>query len=196
LSVRVSVRKIARGLVHALAAFVLTTSLANASVSIAIPFDDLIHGSAAAVVVTPTFEKAVWEGGRILTYTAVRVDTLVAGSLDGEQELWIRTRGGAIGHVGQSVEGEPTLTVGTPTLLFVRRSEGAPFYVVTARAQGQFPVVFDGQELRVHRSSAVGAIVAPRTPTPPVLAAETLHGLKVRDAEATIEQAWGRLHGP
>ena len=36
-----------------------------------------------AAIVTPYEQKAVWEDGRIITYTQAHVDTLVAGSVAG-----------------------------------------------------------------------------------------------------------------
>lgn len=183
---------------------VTPTPPAYASVSIAISFDDLVHESVAAVVVTPESARTVWEDGRIITYTLAHVDTLVAGSVAGAQEIWVRTRGGDIGHVGQAVEGEAVLTTGRATLLFVRAPNvhAATPYVVTARAQGQFPVAADGDgTLRVYASDAVGLLMpkAPQTanPGPPrPLAGEVLHGHTLTDAKATIAHAWGLHRAP
>lgn len=174
--------------------------LARASVSIAIPFDDLVRDSTAAAVVTPESESSVWEDGRIITYTEVHVDALVAGSLGGAAEVWVRTRGGDVGHIGQAVEGEAVLTVGRPTLLFLRppNDEAPTPYVVTARAQGQFPIVLDEHgALRLHASFGTGhlvpkALAADGAPHP--LASAVLHGQTVSDAEGAVARAWDRLH--
>lgn len=181
-------------------AFVALTvaSTASGSVSIAEPFDKLVTDSTAVAVVTPVSQTAAWESGRIYSFTSVHVDEQVAGeAVPGE--LWVRTLGGTVGDVGQRVEGEPVLVVGRPSLLFLRVSSLAPqsgAYVVTARAQGQFPVVPDDQQqLRVRRSSAAGATVRPKG-APVLLASDVLHGLKVHDAEEAIRQAWSRLHAP
>jgi hypothetical protein len=172
------------------------TEVAEASVSIAIPFDTLVHESTAVAFATPIAESSVWEGGRIVTYTQLHVDTRVAGDAGSGDPVWIRTLGGAVGHLGQSVEGEASFTVGRQSLLFLR-ALSAGMYTVTARAQGQFPVVLDdGNELRVHKSSGVGAIVPPRPPSGAVLAVSVLHGLKLTEATQAVTAAWGRLHAP
>jgi hypothetical protein len=180
---------------------------AGASTSIAIPFDELVRQSSAAAVVTPMTQMALWEDGRIVTYTDASVDTPVAGAALGS-DVWVRTLGGEVGHLGQAVEGEAALMVGRPTLLFLLpamalhagdpAAEPEPMpgvYAVTARAQGQFPVVTseDGQ-LHVVRSSAMGALVLPKGVAVPRLASDALHGLKVADATDSVAGAWGRLH--
>jgi MYXO-CTERM domain-containing protein len=190
---------------------------ASASVSIAVLFDELVRDSSAAVVATPVEQHAVWENGRIYTYTRVHVDAKVAGDLPAD--AWVRTVGGAIGKIGQSVEGEAVLTVGRPALLFLQpqidRVTNAPLgpYEVTARAQGQFPVVAasGGKSMLIH-ASGVGALV----PTPatriahiaemraaagapnaaaPERADDMLHGRPVDEAARDIVAAWSRLHG-
>lgn len=168
---------------------------ARASVSIPIAFDDLVRESSAAVVATPELDQPVWEDGRIITYTKVHIDALVAGSLGDVPDTWVRTRGGEIGHVGQSVAGEAVLTVGRPSLLFLRPPHAgdavrSPF-VVTARAQGQFPVVQGAHDLELRASfDAPGAAATSAAP----LARGMLHGRTVVDAESRIAGAWDRLH--
>jgi hypothetical protein len=131
------------------------------------------------------------------------VDTVVAGSVAGAAKIWVRTRGGDIGHVGQAVEGEAVLTMGRRALLFVRapNRESATPYVVTARAQGQFPVALDATGApRVYSSDAVGLLVpkavAPggATLAPHPLARDLLHGRTVTDAKALITRAWSTHH--
>jgi hypothetical protein len=71
---------------------------------------------------------------------------------------------------------------------------------VTARGQGQFPIVADatGKLTRLVRSSSMGTIV-PRPvaapSAPPRLAAEVLHGRSIDDAALEIALAWKRAHG-
>ena len=185
----------------ALAAFVAPS--AHASLSIAISFEDLIRGSSAAVVVTPDAESVVWEDGRIITYTEVHIDDLVAGTVAGQSAVWIRTRGGDIGHLGQSVLGEAVLTMGRATLLFIRlpRSGATEVasrgpYVVTGRAQGQFPIVEDGHGgLAFRASTGVDEVVKKVADLHP-LARDVLQGRRVADAEATVSRAWQGLHAP
>jgi Matrixin len=184
---------------------------AAASVSIAILFDELVRDSTGAAIVTPYEQKPVWEEGRIITYTHVHADRPVAGTL--ESEPWIRTMGGTVGRIGQIVDGEPVLTIGKPGLLFLQpdRVSGSGAYVVTGRAQGQFPVVAGAQGAPTFRaSSGVGAIVPPpearatqmaQLRAKAGLAAEApratdvLHLRQVEDGVRDVAAAWVRIHG-
>jgi hypothetical protein len=176
----------------------LIATNAPASVSIAATFDGLLHGSAAAAVVTAAESRPVWEDGRIYTYTHLRVTRAVAGELATGGEAWVRTMGGVVGKVGQIVEGEAAFAPGETSLLFVRPGPvGA--YVVTARGQGQFPVVSDDptQPARIVRSHAVGMLLAPRVLSAgaaPRLAAEVFHGRPVDDVAQEIAAAWVAAH--
>jgi hypothetical protein len=189
---------------------------ARASISIAVLFDELVRDSSAAAIVTPFEQKAVWEDGRIVTYSHVHADRTVAGSL--ESDPWIRTLGGTVGRVGQVVDGEASLTIGKSGLLFLHPdATGTGTYVVTARAQGQFPVIApdaqgaQGQRAPIFRASAgVGGLV----PTPDKRVAEmsqlrasaglraeapramdVLHTRPVEDGVREVAAAWVRIHG-
>jgi hypothetical protein len=183
---------------------------AKASVSIAVIFDDLVKYADAVLVATPVEENSVWENGRIYTYTRVHVDTGIAGELGTGGEAWVRTMGGIVGHIGQSVEGEAVFTVGRPSIVFLRHGPPGSFEV-TGRAQGQYPVYLDDatKQLRVMRSSAVGALFPPKaTPqrtdeklnpqavqaAPPILARDALHLKPVDEASRLIAEAFKRLH--
>jgi hypothetical protein len=170
---------------------------ARASVSVAITFDALLRASNAVVLGTPAEQRSVWEGGRIYSYSRLHVDTPIAGELSGDAEVWVRTMGGVVGDVGQIVDGEASLTVGRPSLLFLHRApDGA--YVVTARAQGQFGLYADEQkQVHVRKSSGVGALLlASGTPVSGALAADMIHGRAVTDAAKDIATAWSRAHAP
>ncbi len=183
---------------------------AGASVSIAILFDELVRDSTGAAIVTPYEQKPVWEGGRIVTYSHVHADRTVAGSL--ESDTWVRTMGGTVGRIGQLVDGEPVLTVGHPGLLFLQPvAESGGVYAVTARAQGQFPVVLSDKSVPLFRaSSAVGGLVP--TPSTRVTqmaqlraaaglvadaprATDVLHLRQVEDGVRDVATAWIRIHG-
>jgi hypothetical protein len=173
---------------------------ANASVSIAVSWEGLLAASSAAAVVSPTEAYAVWEGGRILTYTRVHVDRPIAGDLSSNDVVWIRTRGGIVGHIGQQVEGEALLASG-PSLVFLFRgaTSTSSTYEVTARAQGQFPVTADGTATppRVSPNRACGMLVPRALPTPalpPRLASEVLSDRTVDDAAREIAAAWSAAH--
>jgi hypothetical protein len=198
-------RRAALGLVVVVAA---AAHDASASVSIAVPFDTLVSQSTVAAFVTPVTQISAWQGGRIFTYTDVHIDQAVAGAALPEG-ISVRTMGGDVGNIGQVVDGEAVLTVGRPSLLFLHPASAIPgdegsaltshpaTYTVTARAQGQFAVVADAAgELRVRRSSAVGALVAPRGTAVQVLAGDALHGNKLNDARDAITRVWSRVHAP
>jgi hypothetical protein len=175
---------------------------AHASVSIQVTWDALLHDSTAAVVATPIETRSVWENGRIYTYAHLRVDRAVAGELAAGGDPWVRTMGGVVGKVGQLVDGEPVLAPGQTSLLFLHpapRLEGAAF-VVTARGQGQFPLVADADPKappHLVRSSSAGALVPPRAPGPvpaPPMAADVVHGRLVDDVARDVVAAWDRTH--
>ena len=186
----------------------VTPTDAHASVSIAILFDELVERASAASVVTPTEQHSVWEDGRIYTYSHVHVDSTLAGAVP--QDAWIRTLGGVVGRVGQSVDGEAVLTVGRPSLLFVQPVAAQPgTFEVTARAQGQFALAGGTaasplSAMRFVRAHGVGAVMPPgldriariqkmRAGAVP-LAAEVLHDRPVAEATREIQAAWVRLH--
>jgi hypothetical protein len=176
----------------------LVSSAARASVSVAVTWDGLLHESVAAAVVTPVEARTVWENGRIYTYTRVHVDRAVAGELAAGTDAWVRTMGGVVGKVGQIVDGEPVLATGRPSLLFLHPGPiGA--YEVTARGQGQFPVVTEDPKVgpRVVRNRSVGALV-PRPAGVVIqrLAAEALHDRPVEDVARDVAADWDRTHAP
>jgi hypothetical protein len=180
---------------------------AVASVSLSVTWDALLRGSSSAAVVTPIESRAVWEGGRICTYTHLHVQQAVAGDLAAGDEPWVRTLGGVVGKVGQVVDGEAVFAPGRASLVFLRPGPVGALDV-TARGQGQFPVVSDtgtavgptgpaSAVRRVVRSNATGSLLAPRVTTsgpPPALAAEVLHGRTVDDAIRTVTAAWTAAH--
>src|SRR5512142_2268947 len=90
---------------------------ADASVSFTVVLDALTEESSAACVATPIDSKSVWEDGRIATYTRVHVDRVLAGAL--ASEIWVKTLGGAVGDVGQIVDGEAVLRTGQQSVLFL-----------------------------------------------------------------------------
>lgn len=187
---------------------------AHASVMIAVPFESLVKDADAVAVVIPEEAKSVWEEGRIYTYTKVRIDQGVAGETGG-QELWIRTMGGVVGKIGQLVDGEPVFTANKPALLFLRKFKSGGTWEVSARAQGQFPVVVDEAKKtkRLMRSANVGVLLPPKDaptrvegPVTPQaqgaatdvskirLAGDVLHDRPLDDAAKEIAATWKRLH--
>lgn len=171
---------------------------AGASVSIRVSWEGLLHESTAAVVASPRESTAVWENGRIVTYTRLHVDRAVAGDLAAGSDAWVRTLGGVVGKIGQSVEGEAVFTQGESDLLFLH--PGPPgAYAVTARGQGQFPVVSDANPKgapHLITSYAAGLLVPPAAPGPTtVFASDMVHGRQVDDVAHDVVAAWARTHG-
>ncbi len=164
---------------------------ARASVSVTAVFDDLVRQSNAIAAVTPVERLVIWEGGRIVTYTRVRVDTAVAGALP--QDVWVRSLGGNIGRIGQSVEGEPSFADGQSSLVFLRARDTG--FEVTARAQGQFAITAsEGKEPRLASARNVGALLAPAEAGTVRFARDVLEGRALKDASREIAAAWTRLH--
>jgi hypothetical protein len=181
----------------AVAPTALLTNDAHASVSIAVTWDGLVRESSFAGLVTPTSATSVWESGRIYTYTQVHVDRVVAGDAGGASDVWVRTMGGIVGNLGQVVDGEAVLTMGRPSLLFLHAGPPGAMQV-TARGQGQFPLVLDAKNVvRLSRSSSVGGLVAPKkssTSGAPVLAVDMVHGRLVDDVARDVLAAWPKVH--
>jgi len=171
---------------------------ADASVSFTVPMDALVEESSAACVVSPTFATSVWENGRIATYTRAHVDRVLAGSA--ANEVWIKTLGGAVGDVGQNVDGEAVLRPGRQSVVFLSTFEGT--LVVTARGQGQFALVNDHLRKKVWAGALLASnptvlsrIRARTTEAEAVMpAADVLDGKTIDDAAPHIAAAWARTH--
>jgi hypothetical protein len=169
---------------------------AGASVSTAVLFEDLVRDADAVATVTPLERFATWEDGRIVTYTRVRVDRAVAGSVP--PDPWIRTMGGVVGRIGQIVEGEASFAAGQPTLVFLRQRPDS--LEVVARGQGQFALAAaDERRPRLLAASNMGMLLPP--PRERVarargggaaarLARDVLQGQLLEDAVNVIIAAW------
>jgi len=176
---------------------------ANASVSISVAFDALLRDSVSAGVMTPVEQYAVWENGRIYTYTRVHIDNAVAGELGTGAEAWVVNAGGTLDKVTQWVDGEAILAIGTPSLLFIRPDPKFPgLYMVTSRGQGQYTVAVN-QKTQTQTLAIGGGqgMVLPPPPaanqankTTPVLARDAIHGHPLDETIRTVAAAWGRLH--
>jgi hypothetical protein len=178
---------------------------AEASVSLTVLLDELVRESSGAAVVSPIEHHAVWEDDRIVTYTRVRVERVVAGSI--AEPVWVRTLGGEVGDIGQIVEGEAQLAAGQSSLFFLRphldpvtrRPTGA--FAVAEGAQGQFPVVAPaGGKAHLELARDLGALYPPseaqrkRSPTAPI-ARDALCNRPLEAALRAIVEAWRRIRG-
>lgn len=180
---------------------------AQASVSVAVQFDELLQKSKAVAVIVPVEQRSVWEGRFIITYTKVHVDDGIAGDVQTGKDVWVVTRGGTVGNIGQSVDGEPVFHVGHPTLAFLREDiiddkavAASGIYVVTGRAQGQYSIVGEeGRETkkRIMSHPAAGLLLPPKAAIPAApkpLAREILEGKTLDEARAVIVEGWRKLH--
>ncbi len=184
---------------------------AEASVSTAVLFEELVQEASAVALVTPTEQRALWEGDRIVTYTRLRIDRLVAGRLP--DEVWVRTLGGAVGGLAQIVEGQATFAFDRPSLVFLRphldpttRAPAGPF-VVAERAQGQFPIAVDrDRRPRLAVAADIGALLPPPPEhwtraskglspgSAPRFAHDVLQDRPVEEAAREIAATWSRMH--
>ena len=144
---------------------------AQASVAIAVSLEDLARASSVIARVTAVDRESAWEDGRIVTYSRVRVDDVIAGATPSSaRELRIRTLGGSVGEVGQLVEGEPLLVPSESSIVFLTaRPSGAGLpvaLVVVGRAQGQLIVRRDVHGREIVRIGAVGELVERRIHPP------------------------------
>jgi hypothetical protein len=121
-------------------------------------------------------------------------------------EQWVRTLGGVVGKVGQIVDGEAVFSPGHASLLFLRPGPVGALDV-TARGQGQFPLVAGtagagptAQQLVVVRSHAAGALLpqpaSSQGAARATLASDILHGHPVDEAIRTVAAAWTSAHAP
>jgi hypothetical protein len=105
-----------------------------------------------------------------------------------------------VGDIGQSVEGEATLVVGSPSLLFLERRGGtaaSTVFRVTARGQGQFAILTGGDKTpRLAARGDIGLLMPnrPLEQRSRLLASDVLAGRTMEDAVRQITSAWQRLH--
>jgi hypothetical protein len=162
---------------------------AEASVSVPVTLAELVASSSYVVVGVAKDHYSVWEelphGKRIVTYTKIKVDKAVVGAPG--TELWVRTLGGAVGEIGQSVAGEAQLAIGERALVFVTKIDSTN--VVTARAQGHFPLLEVGKApAKLAPSPDIGMLLPKQGPVAPP-ASSQLVGAVLDDAIKIITQA-------
>ncbi len=134
---------------------------ATATTALAVTLDELVGRSGGIFFGRALEGYSRWEdigaGRRIVTYTRVQVAEPLEGDLDAE--YLVRTLGGQVGNTGQLVHGEAQLRRGEDNLLFLRQTQDGA-HVVTARAQGQYPLVSDDRGTRrLRRSPQVANLV-------------------------------------
>jgi hypothetical protein len=168
---------------------------AEASVAVAYSLEDLVAQSPQAIVAEAMEQNSTWEkvGGskRIVTYTRLELRDNVYGDAPGE--LWVRTLGGAVGKIGQSVAGEASFTLGKQSLVFLTKTKGGT-WVVSGAAQGHYPVVEqDDDAPRLALSPLSGKVVKKKKTK--VSVQESLAGQPVADGVDKIRAAKAKVDG-
>jgi len=121
---------------------------AQGSIARALPLGELLYKSSHVLIGTAVDAYGAWEriGRRrcIVTYSLFQVEEPIDGREPPAAEITIRTLGGVVGDLGQRFFGEAMVAFGQRAVVFVHDS--APnLYVVTAMAQGHYPLVADAR---------------------------------------------------
>lgn len=160
---------------------------AEASVARSISLNALVKRAKSVVVGMPLSAYSEWAeiGGsrRIVTLTRVRVDEHVARLAPDASEVLVRTLGGRLGKLGQLVHGEAELRSNEPCLLFVEDASPG-LSVVTAMAQGHYPVVSEAGGRSLKRSPGLAKLVMA-----PDAAVERLSGQSMTAATRLVREA-------
>lgn len=100
--------------------------------------------------------RSLWEGGRIYTDVVLSVNATVAGPVATATTLTVRTPGGVVGDIGQTVAGAPVFREGETFVVFLQRVP-AGHWVVLDMAAGLLPVRLDpARGMLVHPARADG----------------------------------------
>jgi hypothetical protein len=163
----------------------LAEKRASASLARALSVAELVRRSDAVVLLTPLAAKSQWETiygrRRIVTYTEVRIDEMMAGAVL-TTPLLVRTLGGRVDRDAQIVHGESVLLIGELGVAFVRQSDGSAVQI-SGMSQGYYPVfsASDGSRLRGNtqgfKLSGRGAV-------------HELGGRTLAEARTIIQRAW------
>ena len=171
-------------------------STAEASISITLSVDELMQASSSVVVATALERKSEWvdlpSGRRIVTYTRMSIEESIAGDTS-RSEVWVRTLGGKVGHIGQQVSGEAELALQQRALVFladVDDGTGKMITVVTGLAQGHYPIDDSGKEPVLEASPDAGTLLHRRGPT--LSAGEALIGKKLDEGRSVVSAAGQR----
>jgi hypothetical protein len=193
-----TLRLVAVSAAFAAASSLLSPPTASATLAREITLRQLVVRADLVVEGVPEESKAVWEdlegvGRRIVTYTRVHVSDTAYGEAGGK-DVWVRTLGGIVGDLGQTVEGEAELRLGEHAVLFLHgRGDGT--HLVVDMAQGHFPMVIpNGASAQVATSASKKAVLRPsprlgglvKQATTEPLARVVLRDKSVADAFALI----------
>lgn len=183
----------------ALGAAAVAPHAAHASTAIALSVEDLVDRSETVVVGIPKSKTSRWEGGRIVTYTTVAIDTAVAGGKKAGESLVVRTLGGQVDGIGQITHGEAVLPVDKPVVLFLRAMPPggkalAGALTVTGMAQGALAVEVGADKVARIVARPVDLVLVPNAKvdpkTAPKPAAETLAGKALPTVVSELRTLW------
>ncbi|MBI2395713.1 MAG: hypothetical protein HYV09_39470 [Deltaproteobacteria bacterium] len=191
---------VAAGLI-ALGAAAVAPHAAHASTAIALSVEDLVDRSETVVVGIPKSKTSRWEGGRIITYTTVAIDTAVAGAggKKAGESIVVRTLGGTVDGIGQITHGEAVLPVDKPMVLFLRAMPPggkalAGALTVTGMAQGALAVEVGPDKVARVIARPVDLVLVPNAKvdpkTAPKPAAETLAGKALPTVVTELRALW------
>lgn len=179
---------------------VTVTASAHASTAIALSVEDLVDRSEQAVVGVPKTKTSRWEGGRIVTYTTVAIDTVIGGSKKAGETVVVRTLGGQVDGIGQITHGEAMLPIDKPIVLFLRAlppgnaKAQAGSLTVTGMAQGALPVEVGVDKVARIAPHPVDLVLVPNVKvdakTAPKPAAEALAGKPLPVAVTELKTLW------
>lgn len=136
---------------------------ARATVMLHRSVDELAAMSDAVVVATAQrgadgalAARSFWLDGRIHTDVTLAVNAPVAGPFAAGATVTVRTPGGVVGEIGQTVAGAPAFRAGEACVVFLQRVPGGA-WVVLDMAAGILPVSVDpARGAVVHPSRAEG----------------------------------------
>ncbi len=150
-------RRQSLGLMGTFAATLASASAAHASTARAVSLPDLVRRSTriARATALDSFARLEDIGGarHIVTYSQLRIDDSIYGPST-DSETLVRTLGGRVPDLGEIVHGEAELTIHEPCLVFLML-DAHGVELVTAMAQGHYPLALDGAgtpRLRLNRN--------------------------------------------
>jgi hypothetical protein len=163
---------------------------AHATVALLMSTEELVAVSKHVIVGEPVERFSKWEkvGGsnRIVTYTRLVVSEGIVDTPETES-VWVRTLGGKVDKIGQSVAGEAELKLGEPAVVFLAAVESDTL-VVVGMAQGHYPLEMKDGERVLRSSPDLGHLVRKKGDTRRS-AREDLVGTKLDAARAKIVEA-------
>ena len=187
------------------AAVTVFSDSAHASTALVLTLKDLVGRSDAIVVGMPKSRTSRWEGGRIVTYTVVAIDTAVAGAGKAGDTITVRTLGGIVDGIGQIAHGEAVLKLDAPLILFLQPV--GPTQATTALAgsrsvvgmsQGSMPVTTGTDKVQRVGPSATDLTLLPKPETADapkdakaeVAASAATAGRSVSDVLVEVRALW------